>query len=237
MAGLPRRTGVRRASRHAEPRAANRGRRRAGSIAIGIVGALIGGNAPGAQEGFDGWGGQFQLLLRGVWLEPQNRSASQSSAQLHLDGGLYGELSAAWFMTPDFSMELSLGQVSSFDSHLEGGQASVTSGPISIQPYTWTLQYGLAPGSSWRVYVGAGLHYTSLSIHPPGSEVLTIESSQHGWVLQAGTDLRIAGGWFANADVRYLGGLEPVITMKQPPQAITGYINPLLLSAGIGFRW
>jgi outer membrane protein len=228
---------VRRASRHAEPRAADRGRRRAGSIAIGIVGVLIGCDAAAAQPGFDGWEGQFQLLVRGVWLEPQNRGASQNPPQLHLDGGLYGELSAAWFITPDFSMELSLGQVSSFDARIEGGQASVTSGPIRIMPNTWTLQYGFAPGNAWRVYLGAGLHYTSLSIHAPGSEVLTIENSQHGWVLQAGGDLRIAGGWFANADIRYLGGLEPVITMKQAPYTVTGYINPLLLSAGIGFRW
>jgi outer membrane protein len=188
-------------------------------------------------EGFDGWGGQFQLLLRGVYLDPQNRSVSQYPPELHLDGGLYGELSAAWFMTPVFSMELSLAQTSSFNSTIEGGAVPLNSGPIRLMPLTWTLQYNFAEGSALRPYVGAGLHYTTLSIQPPNSEVINIQNTQVGWVLQAGAYLSFAHGWFVNADVRYLGGLEPTMSVKEPSLTITGYINPLLISAGVGFRW
>jgi outer membrane protein len=204
--------------------------------AIGVVGSLLPFSARGAEEGFDGWSGAFQVLLRGVYLEPQNHGASQSAPQLRVDGGFYGELSAAWFMTPVLSMELSLGQVSSYDSRIEGGVA-INSGPVKLMPNTWTLQYDFAPQSRLRPYVGAGLHYTGLSIHAPGSEVLTIEKSQQGWVLQAGADVRIARGWFANADVRYLGGLEPSVTVKEPAYTVSSDINPLLISAGFGFRW
>jgi outer membrane protein len=214
-------------------------RRRSASVAAvcggGALGLLISIGAR-ADGGFDGWGGQFQLLLRGVYLDPQNRGGSQP-AELHLDGGLYGELSAAWFMTPAFSMELSLAQLSSFNSSIVGGPVPIESGPIRLMPNTWTLQYNFAADSTLRPYVGAGLHYTTLSIQPPGSEVINIENTQLGWVLQAGADLRIAHGWFVNADLRYLGGLEPTMSVKQPAYTITGYINPLLISAGVGFRW
>jgi outer membrane protein len=214
-------------------------RRRATTVSVlvsGALGLLLCVDA-WADGGFDGWGGQFQLLLRGVYLDPQNRSVSQSAPELHVDGGLYGELSAAWFMTPAFSMELSLAEISSYNSTIEGGAIPINSGPIRLMPNTWTLQYNFAPDSALRPYVGAGLHYTTISIQPPGSVVINIQETQLGWVLQAGADLRIAGGWFVNADVRYLGGLEPTMSIKQPSYTLTGYINPLLISAGVGFRW
>jgi outer membrane protein len=205
---------------------------------IGALGSLLAGTARAQGEGgFDGWSGPFQVLLRGVYLDPQNHSVSQYPPELHLDGGFYGELSAAWFMTPVLSMELSLAQLSSFNSTIEGGQVPINSGPIRLTPFTWTLQYNFAPEGALRPYVGLGLHYTTLSIQPPGSEVISIENTQLGWVLQAGADLRIARGWFVNADVRYLGGLEPTMSVKEPAYTITGYINPLLISAGVGFRW
>jgi outer membrane protein len=188
-------------------------------------------------DGLDGWGGEFQVLLRGVYLDPQNRSVSQHPPELHLEGGLYGELSAAWFMTPVLSMELSLAQLTSFNSSILGGQVPLDSGPIRLMPDTWTLQYNFAEGSALRPYVGVGLHYTTLSIQAPGSEVISIQNTQLGWVLQAGADLSIARGWFVNADVRYLGGLEPTMSVKEPSYTLTGYINPLLISAGVGFRW
>lgn len=214
------------------------GRRAASVVAVCIAAfGLVISNSARADGGFDGWGGQFQVLLRGVYLDPQNRGASQSPPELHLDGGLYGELSVAWFMTPVFSMELSLAQIASYNSTIEGGAIPINSGPIRLMPFTWTLQYNFLPDNALRPYLGVGLHYTTISIQPPGSVVINIENTQIGWVLQAGADLRIAGGWFVNADVRYLGGLEPTMSIKQPAYTITGYINPLLISAGVGYRW
>lgn len=210
---------------------------RAASVAV-LGGALtLVFSVSARAEGFDGWSGPFQVLLRGVYLDPQNRSVSQSPPELHLDGGLYGELSVGWFMTPVFSMELSLAQISSFNSTIEAGPVPINSGPIRLMPFTWTLQYNFGPDNALRPYVGVGLHYTTLSIQPPGSVVINIEDTQVGWVLQAGADLRIAHGWFVNADVRYLGGLEPTMSVKQPSYTLTGYINPILISAGVGFRW
>ena len=198
--------------------------------AIGVLAALA-SCAARAQEGFDGWSGPFQLLLRGVYLAPQN------PAELHLDGGFYGELSAAWFMTPVLSMELSLAEVSRFNTRINQPSASINRGAMRLMPNTWTLQYDLAPQSAVRPYLGVGLHYTSVATEPVvGNETFTAEGSRLGWVLQAGIDLRIAGGWFANADVRYLGGLAPRIVLNNSLR-ITGSINPLLIGGGVGFRW
>jgi outer membrane protein len=188
-----------------------------------------------AQNGLDGWNGPVQLLLRGVYLDPENRSGAPQ--ELHLDGGFYGELSAAWFMAPVVSMELSLAEVSDFNSRIEQSQSALNSGPIRLMPNTWTLRYHFAPGNALRPYLGLGLHYTSVSISPVvGTETLAIESSKTGWVLQGGTDLQIARGWFLNADLRYLGGLDPHMTLDASTR-ITGYINPVLLGAGVGLRW
>ena len=205
--------------------------------AFGVLAALASSCAARAQEGFDGWSGPFQLLLRGVYLAPQNHGLSQDPAELHLDGGFYGELSAAWFMTPVLSMELSLAEVSRFNSRLSEPTVSINSGAMRLMPNTWTLQYDFAPQSAVRPYLGVGLHYTSVATEPVvGNETFSAEGSRLGWVLQAGIDLRIAGGWFANADVRYLGGLAPHIVLDNSLR-ITGYINPLLIGGGVGFRW
>jgi len=188
-------------------------------------------------EGLDGWSGPFQLQLRAVYLEPQS-SGSGSAPQLHLDGGWYGELSAAWFMTQVLSMELSLGQVGSFHSSIASGAGGLSSGSLRVMPNTWTLRYDFAPGSELRPYLGLGLHYTVLSVIPAaGNPPFTVESSQLGWVLQAGAELHLVAGWFCNADIRYLGGLDPDMTLYGRPASFTGHINPLLLGAGVGLRW
>src|SRR5262249_15014954 len=125
--------------------------RRPGCVGLIVVLALLASfSVPAGETGFDGWEGAFQILLRGVYLAPQNHRTSQSSEQLHVDGGFYGELSAAWFMTPTIAMELSLGQVSSFNSKIEQPGAAIDSGPIRMMPNTWTLQYHLAPDNTVR---------------------------------------------------------------------------------------
>jgi len=178
------------------------------------------------------------VLLRAVYFAPQNHDGSADSPQLHVTGGFYGELSAAWYVTPVISMELSLGQVSSFSSKIEGPGTPIDSGPIRMMPNTWTLQYHFLPDSVVRPYLGAGLHYTILSIQPVVvNSTYAIDRSNLGYVLQGGLDLRITRGWFVNADVRYLGNLQPQVTIDQGTRQITGYINPLLFSVGAGIRW
>jgi outer membrane protein len=188
--------------------------------------------------GFDGWEGAFQVLLRGVYLDPQNHGATQYPPQLHVDAGFYGELSAAWFMTPLLAMELSLGQVSNFGSRIETAGTAVDSGPIRMMPNTWTLQYRFAEEGAVRPYLGAGLHYTILSIQPVVvNSTYAIDRSNLGYVLQGGLDVRLTRGWFVNADLRYLGNLQPQVTIDGGTHRITGYINPLLFSVGVGIRW
>ena len=213
--------------------------RRPGCVGLIVVLALLASfSVPAGETGFDGWEGAFQILLRGVYLAPQNHRTSQSSEQLHVDGGFYGELSAAWFMTPTIAMELSLGQVSSFNSKIEQPGAAIDSGPIRMMPNTWTLQYHLAPDNTVRPYLGVGLHYTILSIQPVVvNSTYAIERSNIGYVLQGGLNVPITRGWFVNADVRYLGNLQPQVTIDEGTHQITGYINPLLLSLGVGIRW
>jgi outer membrane protein len=226
------------ASRRTEPAAAVRARSRAAARLLGAMSAawLV---SPGARadEGFGGWSGSLQLLLRGVYLDPQNHSASQSP-QLHLAGGFYGELAAAWFMTPAVSMELSLAEVSSFSSKIEEGQLALNNGALRLMPNTWTLQYNFAPSAALRPYLGAGLHYTTLAVSAaPGNTMSAVDASALGWVLQAGADLRLGGGWFVNGDLRYLGHLEPHMSFDDNSVRFTGFINPLLVGLGIGFRW
>jgi outer membrane protein len=229
---------ARRACRRAESAAAVRARSRAAARLLGVAVAawLVSGSAR-ADDGFGGWSGSLQLLLRGVYLDPQNHGASQSP-QLHLAGAFYGELAAAWFMTPAVSMELSLAEVSSFSSKIVEGQLALNSGALRLMPNTWTLQYNFAPGAALRPYVGAGLHYTTLSVSAaPGNTMSAVDTSELGWVLQAGADLRLGGGWFVNGDLRYLGHLEPRMSFDDNSVRFTGDINPLLISLGAGFRW
>ncbi|TLY68022.1 MAG: OmpW family protein [Gammaproteobacteria bacterium] len=179
-------------------------------------------DSPGPEDGV------LQLQLRAVYLEPNHTTYGYSN---NLAGKLYPELSGEWFLGPSWSTELTLGAGTDF---------SLTAGDsIRLWPLTWTVKYQFARPAGFGPYLGAGLHHTWSSLNTIPSDHSGIDSSSTGGLVQAGADMRLTASWFVNADVRYLGGLEPrnLLYGTYFPGAGRYKIDPFLFSLGVAYRW
>ena len=180
-------------------------------------------DSPGPEDGV------FQSQLRAVYLEPNHTTTFGYGS--NLAGKLYPELSGEWFLGPPWSTELTLGAGTDF---------SLTDGDsIRLWPLTWTVKYQFARPAGLGPYLGAGLHHTWSSLNTIPSNHSGIDSSSTGWLVQAGADMRLTPSWFVNADVRYLGGLEPrnLLYGTYFPGAGRYKIDPFLVSLGVAYRW
>ena len=202
--------------------------------------------------------GPYQLRLRGVYLDPANRSNAFSiqtpcagiapcfttvpSNAVYLGSEIYAELSGEWYFTSHLSTELALAVPTNSSTQLKTPKLNL--GDIKLMPNTLTLKYNFAPQATFRPYVGAGVDYTKISssnfgIPATSNSVptsLSTDGSSFGWVAQAGFDVRIARSWFLNADVRYLGDVDTNIKSSSG-RLTTARIDPMLYSIGFGYRF
>lgn len=188
-------------------------------LTLGASGIALADDAAGAATQNSGW---WQLRARGVYLHP----SSSALAYTTISGAAYPEVSAEWSVGSSWSAELAIATPTNF-SLQSGGEA------IRIMANTLTAKYLFAPTPAFSPYLGVGLHYTSLSLVRGGID--SIDSSKVGWVAQAGMDVNVGGNWFVNADVRYLGNLDPSGRLAGAPRTVK--IDPTLIGVGFSYRW
>ena len=160
----------------------------------------------------------WRIQLRAVDLDPSNRSLGS------VNGSLYGELAAQWRLAPQWATELAVAVPQYFT--VRGSPYSPDR--VRLMPITWTGKYTFTPGGPLRPYLGAGIGYTYLT-HESADTQASVQRSASGasWTVQAGCDLLFTNSYFVDADVRYLGNLEPGVYK----------IDPLLFGIGIGARY
>ncbi|HTT03272.1 MAG TPA: OmpW family outer membrane protein [Steroidobacteraceae bacterium] len=200
---------------------------RPATLVLALVAALL-----AAQARCDGPApdGSMEVRVRAIYLYPKSATALNES----LDGGFYGDLSAEWFFTPRWSAELALAFPTDFTHHYFDPMGAPLSDDIKLMPNTLTVKYSLQSTDSLYPYLGAGMHYTTLSRDSP-NPALGVQSPSVGWTAQTGLEWRLIPGWYFNADVRYLGNLETRTTAPLAPQTHLR-IDPFLFGIGFGFR-
>lgn len=122
-------------------------------------------------------------------------------------------------------------------------------GPLGEVAETWifppilTLQYHFDPINGIKPYVGAGVQYIHYFNSKPGKNVGgSVEfDDSFGFALQAGVDVQLGGGWYANLDVKKVW-LDTDVTWRNPLAAgnvirANVDIDPLIVSAGVGYRF
>lgn len=125
----------------------------------------------------------------------------------------------------------------------KGVLAGADLGDTWIFPPAVTLQYHFDPIAGFKPYVGAGVQFIKFfgeSRSPFTGTKMSIDDAW-GFTLQAGIDVELGSGWYANLDVKKTwldteaswgntGGALGVVTADVD-------VDPLIVSANIGYRF
>lgn len=182
--------------------------------------------------------GPWMVRLRGLAVLPdESASVTPLGGDVAIDDDYVPELDITYFVTDHIAAELVLG-TTRHDVTWQGAGASLPLGKVSLLPPTLLLQYHFLPDERVRPYAGAGINYTIFyNEDAPGGAVSSIDyDNSFGWALQAGVDVALGEGWFANLDVKKLF-LNTDVSINGGAITADVDIDPWLVGAGIGYRF
>jgi outer membrane protein len=178
---------------------------------------------------------QAQTIKEGPWMTRvrivnfQSANNDGTAQGLGVDNKLNLTLGGSYYFSKTLALELELAPPQVHQLSSKGNPV----GSITLVPLTVSLQYHLG-GKKARPYVGLGLNYTTLSgVDVPAG--MTLSRSGMGLALQAGLDVPIGGGLYANVDIKK-STIATDITSGGVAMG-TFKLDPWLLSAGMGYRF
>lgn len=114
-------------------------------------------------------------------------------------------------------------------------------GEVDIAPMLGTVLFAPFDAHGWKPYFGAGLGYV-MALEASDGDVSSIEaSSGWGFTLQAGCDVALTPHWSVYVDARKVyfatevSGFVPAL--GGPPVKADVTLDPLVISAGVGYRF
>ncbi len=187
----------------------------------------------------DGPDGPWEVRLRGVYLDPANKSDAIPGLAprdaIHIDHKWLPDLDFEYFLTPYWSTELVL-------TYPQSQTVTVSGTPIGSfkhLPPILTAKYNFLPYQDFQPYVGAGVNVTIIwdtNLAVPGVSPLKLNSTSVGPALQAGFDYKIHPHWYLNADVKW-AKLGSDVDLPGGARVSTLHIDPFLFGIGVGYRF
>lgn len=185
--------------------------------------------------------GPLMVRLRGAYLKPSDKSDAIPSLSVEADAitvstKVIPDLNITYFLAPNIAAELVLTIPQEHDVELNDAKI----GTFKHLPPTLSLQYHFLPAGQVRPYIGAGVNLTlisSVELTVPGVGDLDLESSSVGFAVGAGVDIKVSERAFVNLDAKYIQITSDVLLKPDDTRVSAVEVNPLLLGAGIGFRF
>jgi len=145
------------------------------------------------------------------------------------------EVDVTYFFTPNLAAELILTYPQKHDLRSNGDKI----GSLKHLPPTLLAQYHFDVGG-FKPYVGAGINFTNFSsVHfdPAVREKLdpSIDSNSWGGALQVGFDVPLSDNLYLNFDVKKVFMKTDVFSAGNKIGEFK--VNPLLVGAGVGWRF
>ena len=160
---------------------------------------------------------------------------SGNSDIVNVDDGFSLGFSGSYFFTDRFAIELLAALPFSHDIHLRGGGGKV--GETKHLPPTVSAQYHIPLSDATRLYLGAGLNYTTFfdteTAGGLANSDLDLDDS-FGLALQLGADFDLNDSWFLNIDVRYID-IETDAKLDGT-DLTTVEIDPWVIGFNVGWR-
>jgi outer membrane protein len=192
--------------------------------------------------------GDFLVRVRGIAVVPDEDLSSDDlpGANADISSAFVPELDLTYFFTPNIAAELILA-TTPHDVEGRGAIDGADIGDVWLLPPTLTLQYHVTQLGAWsgqpelgqiKPYFGAGVNYTIFYGEDAGQFESIDYDDAFGWALQAGVDIEMSEGIYFNLDVKKVF-LETDWTLDTGAGEASGdvEINPLIVGAGIGYRF
>ena len=211
-----------------------------------LFGALALGGAASAQTASTDapvgkQAGSFMIRVRAIGVIPEDNSSSTSiGGNVSASAQAAPEVDFSYFFTDNIAAEL-IAASTRHDIKATGTSVGdVDVGSVWVLPPTLTLQYHFMPHERFSPYVGAGINVSFFYDSSPAGPVVQKFSVDNnvGAAIQAGFDYNISGHWFANVDVKqiFLHTSADVDTVLGRVTA-KAWLNPLVVGAGVGYRF
>ena len=178
----------------------------------------------------------------GVWVAAsQLGDTNVEGSKIAFDDGKGFGVSFNHFWTPNLSTEFGATALSHDGGITITGVPAFDVGSLDLIPITATVQLHFSHGALLSPYIGAGVSYvmaddlTSDELRQIDVERVEIDS-KIGWVAQAGLNIGLMRGFAVAVDAKYIA-YTPDSAAPGDPAPVTLELDPLVLSAGVKFRW
>lgn len=182
----------------------------------------------------------LMIRVRAIGVIPLDTSSSISVIGGHVNATAQAapEVDFSYFLTDNIAFELIAATTRHNVSASDTVLGHVDVGSVWVLPPTLTAQYHFFPHERLSPYIGAGINASFFyGSHAAGAPVTQVAFSNNvGAAVQAGVDYNFAGHWFANFDVKQIFVNTTASINGGAIKAHTA-LNPLVIGAGIGYRF
>jgi outer membrane protein len=214
-------------------------------VALAVIGAIAAAAPASAQIKQGDW----LFRMRAIDVIPNESSGPVTGvpgSAVGVGNSVMPEIDFTYMATSNIGAELILATT----KHSLTGEGSIAGvgeiGSSWVLPPTLTLQYHANSQGHVRPYVGAGINYTifysskstsALDAALGGASQVKLDDS-FGYALQTGVDIDLSPKVFANLDLKYIEMRTTAhVTTGATVRTVDTRIDPLIVGAGIGFRF
>lgn len=141
------------------------------------------------------------------------------------------EIDISYFFTKNIAAELVLALPQKHEVKVSGSSL----GHFTQLPPTLTAQYHFNVTPQVKPYVGAGMTYLR-AWNNELADGMKVRQDNFGVAMQAGVDFKLDKNWSINLDVKKIY-MNVDVNSSAGQRVTTIHLDPLLVSAGVGYRF